>query len=482
MTDYFNISQDYVPSSIKIYKVKLDQNGAGTDDGLLVEDTDYTVTSLPDTATTAGFKIQFKYDIQSAYRIIYDTKVAERVYSGESIVNKVTYNGQTVQASTSTSQRILNKQAPSGINYLNKTVDWTIKVNEDNRTMTNLVLTDKFDNAGLKLIGKPAISPALVENVDYTITNLGTGDFSLNDGFKITFLRAITEAYTITYTTSFDYYKLTTASNYFKNTASITWDEKTTTGAQTSTQTFTPRTEVIKNGLKSGSYNASTKQITWTVGANYNKRELAAGAELVDTLPASQQMVDANTDSVRVYKLTYTANGDPVQGTEIGTADYEASLTSDGRKLKVKFTKDIDYAFYVVFKTNFIAGDNNTDKVTNNAILNNAQSVAVSETLTAADVSVPYGGQYVTKTGARDSSDQTIINWTMTINANQSVVSNAQVVDTPSTNQVLLPSSFQIFKTTVNSGGTVAATTTKLIQDTDYTLEFLTDSSGKDTF
>ncbi|KUP26062.1 hypothetical protein AWJ19_00825 [Paenibacillus sp. DMB5] len=482
LTDYFNISQDYVPASLKIFKVKLDQNGSGTDDGQLTAGTDYTVTTLPDTATTAGFKIQFNNDIQSAYRIVYDTKVADRVYSGESIVNKVTYNGQTVQASTSTTQRILNKQAPSGVNYLNKTVNWTIKVNEDNRTMTNLLLTDKFDNAGLKLTGKPVISPALVENVDYTITNLGSGDFSVNDGFQIKFLKPITEAYTITYSTEFDYYKLKTASSYFRNTASIVWDEKTTTGTQTSAQTFTPRTEVIKNGLKSGSYDATSKTITWKVGANYNKRALAAGAELVDTLPASQQMAGGDAGSVKVYDLTYTSNGNPVQGSLVNAAEYEASVTSDGRKLKVKFKNDIDYAFYVIFQTEFIAGDINLDKVTNTAILNDAQSNAVSETLTSPEVSVPNGGQYVTKTGTRDSSDQTIINWTMTINANQSVVGDAQVVDTPSTNQVLLPASFQLYKTTVNSSGAVTATSVKLAQGTDYTLEFLTDSSGKDIF
>ncbi|MBY0014230.1 collagen binding domain-containing protein, partial [Paenibacillus typhae] len=482
LTDYFNISQDYVPASLKIFKVKLDQNGSGTDDGQLTAGTDYTVTTLPDTATAAGFKIQFNSDIQSAYRIVYDTKVADRVYSGESIVNKVTYNGQTVQASASTSQRILNKQSPSGVNYLNKTVNWTIKVNEDNRTMTNLLLTDKFDNAGLMLIGKPAISPALVENVDYTITNLGSGDFSVNDGFQIKFLKPITEAYTITYSTEFDYYKLKTASSYFRNTASIVWDEKTTTGAQTSAQTFTPRTEVIKNGLKSGSYNATSKTITWKVGANYNKRALAAGAEMVDTLPVSQQMAGGDAGSVKVYELTYTSNGNPVQGSLVNAAEYEAGVTSDGRKLKVKFKNDIDYAFYVVFDTEFIAGDINLDKVTNTAILNDAQSNAVSETLTSPEVSVPNGGQYVTKTGTRDSSDQTIINWTMTINANQSVVGNAQVVDTPSTNQVLLPASFQLFETTVNSSGAVTATSVKLAQGTDYTIEFLTDSSGKDIF
>ncbi|WP_218918887.1 SpaA isopeptide-forming pilin-related protein [Paenibacillus borealis] len=482
LTDYFNITQDYVAGSMIIYKVKLDQNGSGTDDGTLIADTDYTLTQLPDVSGTAGFKLQFNHDIQSAYRIVYKTKVAERVYTGESIVNKATYNGQTVQASTSTTQRILNKQAVNNgtdVDYLNKTVKWTIKVNEDSRTMTNLVLTDKFTNAGLQLIGKPAISPALVEGTDYEITNLGSGEFKVNEGFVIKFLKPITKAYTITYSTKFDYYSLITASKYFINTASILWDEKTSSSAQTSSSTFTPDAKVIKNGFKTGKYDIASKKITWTVGANYNKRVLAAGAELVDTLPAGQQVV---AGTVIVNKLNYGADGAhySVNPPLVEGTDYTVTVTD--KLLKVKFKDSVDYAFYVVFKTEFIDGDINLSSVTNNAILNNSEDKPVSEVLSGS-ASVTNGGQYVTKTGSRDSSDQTIINWTVTINANQSNVSNVQIVDTPSSNQVLLPESFQLVETTVNpANGTVNVTANKLERDKDYTLDFITDSTGKDTF
>ncbi|NOU79785.1 hypothetical protein GC101_12965, partial [Paenibacillus sp. LMG 31459] len=482
LTDYFNITQDYVDGSMIIYKVKLDQNGSGTDDGTLIADTDYTLTQLPDVSDTAGFKLQFNHDIQSAYRIVYKTKVAERVYSGESIVNKATYNGQTVQTSTSTTQRILNKQAVNNgtdVDYLNKTVKWTIKVNEDSRTMTNLVLTDKFTNAGLQLIGKPDISPALVEGTDYEITNLGSGEFKVNEGFEIKFLKPITKAYTITYSTKFDYYSLITASKYFINTASIVWNEKTSSSAQTSSSTFTPDGKVIKNGFKTGKYDIASKKITWTVGANYNKRVLAAGAELVDTLPAGQQVV---AGTVIVNKMNYGADGAhySVNPALVEGTDYTVTVTD--KLLKVKFKDSLDYAFYVVFKTEFKDGDINLSSVTNNAILNNSGDKPVSEVLSGS-ASVTNGGQYVTKTGSRDSSDQTIINWTVTINANQSNVSNVQVVDTPSSNQVLLPESFQLVETTVNpANGTVNVTANKLERDKDYTLDFITDSTGKDTF
>ncbi|WP_042200133.1 SpaA isopeptide-forming pilin-related protein [Paenibacillus camerounensis] len=496
LTDRFNISQDYVAGSMVITKMKLDVNGNTTTDGTLTAGVEYTLTDLPDdpavNPTTAGFKIQFNNDINSAYRIEYKTKVAGRVYAGESIVNKITQNGQTVQAAASTTQRILNKQGvdktstpTNDVDYLNKTVKWKINLNEDKRDMTNLVLTDKFGNAGLQLAAKPEItlladsSVKLVENVDYEIEMLQHNDFSTGDGFKIIFLRKITEAYRITYTTKFDYYKLKSGVSDFSNTASIMWDEKAAgTPAQTSSSSFDPDSKVKNNGFKSGTYDVASKKITWTVGANYNKRVLAAGAELVDTIPAGQI---ADENSVIVNKMNYNAAGTPSALTPalVKNTDYTVSL-ADG-KLRVKFKDAVDYAFYVVFKTEFEAGDVNASSITNRAVLNNAQGDAVSQTLQGT-AAVTKGGEYVTKTGAVDSADKTMMNWSITINANQSIVDNAQVIDTPSANQVLLPASFQVFETNISSGGTVTATNTKLTKDSDYTLEFTTDSSGKDIF
>lgn len=383
LTDTFDITQDYVAGSMEIYKVKLDQNGNGTVDGAkLILGTDYTVTQLADTTSKAGFELKFINDIQSAYRIVYKTKVADRVYTTGNVTNTVTYNGVPVTATTSLTQRVLTKQSPSNIDYWNKTVKWTIKINEDKKTMTNLVLTDKFGNAGLQLIGKPVISPALVEGTDYEITILGNSDFKTNDGFEIKFLKPITQAYTITYSTNFDYYKLKTNATTFTNTASVVWQEKAVgTPAQTSSATFDPNVKVKNNGFKEGSYDTASKRTTWKVGANYNKRELAAGAELVDTFPASQQMAGGDTGTVEVYELNYNASGNPEQGDPVSPADYDASVTADGLQLKVKFKKAINYAFYVVFKTEFIAGDVSEGTLTNKATLYNAQGTAVSGVL-----------------------------------------------------------------------------------------------------
>ena len=484
LTDYFNKSQVYVPASMAIYKVTLDQNGneIAAD---LIPSNEYSVNSLPLKDGKVGFTLKFINDIHSAYRIEYKTKVADRLYADENIVNKVTASTYSDDASYTITQRILNKKAveTADVDYLNKTVKWTVTVNEDKRTMTHLVLTDVFDNAGLQLVGTPVITPDPgVDGISYQITDIGSRDFSAGDGFTIEFLNPITKTYTITYTTKFDYYKLSSGKSDFPNTASIVWDEKTTpvTDVQESSQTFDPRSEVKKNGIKTGTYDAVAKKITWSVGANYNKRQLSTGAELVDTLPAGQQMAGGTTVTVAVYKMNYAANGNPTRGVLVDAGDYEASMSTDGLKLKVKFLTAVDYSFYVVFQTEFSDEDVDQTTVTNTAILNNASGNPVSQTLSG-KATVPKGGEYVSKAGTQDSSDQTLMNWIVTINANQSVVSQVEIVDTPSTNQVLLPASFKVIEAAVATNGAVSETAAILAPE-NYTVEFLTDNNGNDSF
>ncbi|WNS40916.1 SpaA isopeptide-forming pilin-related protein [Paenibacillus sp. MMS20-IR301] len=473
LKDYFNKTQDLVDSSIVIYKMKISSDGTATNDGTLVRDTDYTITTLTDrVGTQNGFQISFNNDIQNAYKIIYNTKSNIRVYEKQTITNEVNYNGIKKTADVSTAQQILTKQDGYDIDYENKTVKWTIKINEDEKTMSNLVLTDTFNLGGLKLIGLPNASP------DYSITPVGS-TFGKNDGFIITFNKVINQPYTITYTTNFDLYSLTSGKT-FENTASINWTENTSGSPYTSIGKFDPDIKVKNNGLKTGSYDVLSKQITWKVGANYNKRVLPAGAYLVDTLPASQ-ILSGDITAIKVYKLTYGASGSPQPGTPVDSADYTASLIDNGQKLRVEFTKQIDYAFYVEFKTKFKDDDVNLKTVTNSATLYNAGNTAVSEKLTG-DASVIHGGEYIAKSGAVDGSDNTLVNWQLIINANQSRVGGVQIIDTPSTNQVLLPESFQLYTTLVKPNGDVEPTSTTLEKDKDYTLVISTDSSGNDSF
>ncbi|WP_238655052.1 SpaA isopeptide-forming pilin-related protein [Paenibacillus piscarius] len=480
LVDYFNDSQELVKSSFVVYKIQLDQDGKEVGSGTPVAEGaggDYTLSSpLTDQTGKTGFKLQFNKDINSAYKIVYKTKVKDRVYGyTETIRNDVTYNGETKGATRDINQRIVNKTY-SNVDYLNKTVKWTIEVNKDSKLMKSLVLTDTFDNAGLKIISPITISstPA-INSTDYTITTKGT-DYGKNDGFVIEFSQPVDKPFTVTYTTSFDYYKLISATN-FKNTAKLDWkDANGKDHTISGSATFTPRSEVKNNGKKTGSYDVKTKQLSWTVYANYNKRDLAAGATLVDTIPAGQK---ATSVTAVVYKFDYSANGDPVKGAVIDASKYELNVTD--KQLTVKFKEQVDYAFQVVFSTEFIGGDVNKGSVKNTATLYDKDNKAVSEPLEAT-VTIPKGGEYVAKGFTQDNSDQTLLNWKVVINANQSVVKNVKLVDNPSTNQVLLPGSFHLFETTVDQNGNAGSPGDELKKDVDYTLTFKTGTDGKESF
>ncbi|WP_340021905.1 SpaA isopeptide-forming pilin-related protein [Paenibacillus sp. FSL K6-1096] len=479
LVDYFNDSQVLVEDSVTVYKMKLDQNGNASEDGTLTKGTDFTIdTPLTQTGKT-GFKLQFSHDINSAYKIVYKTKVKDRVYGyTESIRNDVTYNGETKGATRDINQRIVDKKY-SEVDYLNKTVKWTINVNKDSKVMNDLVLKDTFDNGGLKLIEPITISstPA-IDSADYTITPNGT-DYAKGAGFTITFSKPINKPFTVTYSTSFDYYQLQSGATSFKNTAQLDWKDTNGVGHTIKgSSTFDPRSEVKNNGKKTGSYDVNTKQLTWTVGANYNKRVLAAGAALVDMIPEGQQVTNV---TAAVYKMEYGKDGNHTKGAVIDASEY--TLTVNDTKLTVKFKDQINYAFYVVFRTEFIGGDVNKEQVKNTATLYDKDNNPVSKPLDAT-VTVPKGGQYVAKNFTQDNNDQTLLNWKVVINANQSVVKNVKIVDTPSVNQVLLHDSFHLYVTTVDQSGNAAnpKTENELKKDIDYTLTFKTGTDGKESF
>ncbi|MFD2875745.1 collagen binding domain-containing protein [Paenibacillus rhizoplanae] len=268
----------------------------------------------------------------------------------------------------------------------------------------------------MKLTGPITISstPA-INSADYTITPNGS-DYAKGAGFTITFSKPIDKPFTVTYTTSFDFYKLQGATS-FKNTAQLDWkDANDKDHSIKDDATFDPRSEVKNNGNKTGSYDVNTKQLTWTVRANYNKRVLAAGATLVDTIPAGQK---ATSVTAVVYKFDYAADGNPVKGAVIDASKYDLTVTD--KQLTVKFKDQVDYAFYVVFSTEFIGSDVNQGTVKNTATLYDKDNEAVSKPLEAT-VNIPKGGQYVIKDFSQDNNDQTLLNWKVIINANQSVV------------------------------------------------------------
>ncbi|TCM99581.1 LPXTG-motif cell wall-anchored protein [Paenibacillus sp. BK033] len=477
LADTFNDVQELVPGSIAVYPVTFDINGNGTK-GAALPGSDYTVTPTNDPAQHLnGFNLQFNNAVTSAYKVEYQTRSIDRVdgSGATNIVNKVTANGAMASASRGIKQVILQKGTGT-IDYAAQTVSWRIRLNEDSKTMSNAQLIDEFTKGGMQLVpGSLSITPDSGTAAAYTVTEIASPTPAVNDGFKIQFTEAIHVPYTITYTTKYnnDWLNsdwITTNASY-PNHTTVDWDENAAASAVGVTATFNPNNETKANGYKKGSYNAATKEITWTVGVNYNRKTLA-NAIVQDQLLAGQKLIP---ESLHVYNMTVPANGNPAQGTEVDAAEYTVNYTGD--VVKVTFNQPISAGYILVFSTSL------ADDLIDASIGNTAQLLdgtkSESKDLTAS-VNIPQGGEYVNKDGQQNGGK---ISWTIYINRGQSTVNDALVTDEPTDNQLLIPESFNLYPTTVAASGTVTKVNTPLVKGTDYTLAIETDpETGKQLF
>ncbi|MFS0838964.1 collagen binding domain-containing protein [Paenibacillus sp. 1P03SA] len=471
LTDLFDDVHELTANSVHVYPVTLDSAGSETVGGEIPAG-DYTVTPASATGKN-GFKLQFNQAVTGAYKITYETKTADRVIADGTVNNKVTSgSGDSATGSRPVKQLVLVKTMDTA-NYQDKTAAWTLTVNGDKQPMTDVVVTDAFPNKGMKIVpGTFKVkqgSTVLNSPADYTLDGTVTED----SGFKLTFAGPLSETVTISYKTEYNFDWITPpgSTKNFVNNADITWKDSTSTAQTKSVSaTFTPRNEAKNNGFKNGAYNASTKQLSWTIGVNYNSKPLSS-ASVEDLLESKQTLVPG---SLALYTMNIAANGNPSLGTIIDSSEYSYSVDS-ANKLAVSLLNPSSTPFYITYKTS-LDGELIDSTVSNTAELFDA-ATPVSEKLTA-KVTIPKGGEYVNKTGSQ-SGDK--INWTININRGQSTVADAKIVDTPTENQLLLPESFRLYTTNVAANGDVVKSA-EAVKGTDYNLVIRTDDDGKQTF
>ncbi|WP_405174694.1 collagen binding domain-containing protein [Paenibacillus sp. FSL H8-0261] len=472
LKDLFNDSQALVANSIKVYTVQLDSAGTATLSNLLTKDIDYTVVAASD-VNKSGFTLQFKQDVTSPYRIEYKTKAVKRVFEDTIITNTVTDSTYTGEATRLIRSAILYKNL-SGVDYQNKTVGWKVTLNSDNYPMGQVEVTESFPFGGLKFIPESLV----IRNSNGNVMNpskyslVYNAPVQANKGFKVVFNSQITGLYTISYTTEFNKDWIWSNTENFNNKVRMDWLDTSEIPRTTEAEgLFIPRTEAKSNGLKFGSYNASTKELAWTLGVNYNSKTVAE-PEVVDILKSGQTLVPG---SLKVYTMNVAKNGDPTKGVEVNSSKYTYSVNGNN-ELKLSFTDAIQSAYYIEFHTSL------EGKVIGTSIDNKANlydgAKKVSKDLNAT-VKIPYGDEYLLKNGVQNGEK---IDWSIQINRSQSTVKNALINDTPSANQILLQDSFHLYPTIVAENGDVTKSGPELIQGIDYSLEIKTDVDGKQSF
>ncbi|MMZ46026.1 Collagen binding domain protein [compost metagenome] len=467
LSDRFNNSQQLIIDSLKVYK-------GDTQDELPTSE--YSVTPVTDDHGTNGFNLLFNTDIEAPYTIRYQTKAIDRVVKNSKITNSVTSDGVTKETTTELKSIIITKGYKEP-NYNTKTIPWVISINADKYTMDQIVIDDAFPNGGLALLP----NTLKIQSADGKTTLTSPTDYELipltldyKKGFTIRFHKKIQDTYTINYTTTFNNeWKIDKTKPDFWNKASITWLYSGTTQTAEAEARLWPDNMTQQNGAKSGSYNASSKQITWDIKANYNRKTLNY-AEIRDTLLQGQKLVP---NSVKVYDMTLLGWWNGVQkGAEVPSSQYTLVLPSaaNNNELRIQFNQSINSPYWVTFQTT-LEGELIDKEINNNALLMDGKNV---DSEWAAKVTVPHGGEYVTKSGAQNGNK---IDWNIHINEGQSHVSNAKIVDTPSNNQILIEDSFHLYSTKVSANGE-AVRDTELVKDQDYKLKITTTAQGQQSF
>lgn len=456
LTDFFTDSQELVSDSFAVKEVTINPE-MGKESGS-AEFTKFTVTDQSK-AGKNGFVLSFNQDIEKAYKITYKTKAIDRVYENATIVNEVAAGTYVVgDVGQKISPQILFKYVGTP-DYKKKEIGWTIRVNRDQHTMKDVVVTDTFTNGGLTF---KADSVAVTEGgktvpaSDYTVVET-------NDGFTLTFHRTIEKEVYITYKTGFDYEARTDkAKDFLENHVKLDWkdaaDRDRTLTAKTA---FKPDAYTKSNGFKNGSYNAVTKEITWEIGVNYNLQTLE-NAVIEDRFDGNQKLLK---ESMTVYRMSLTGGENGVElGEAVEGIDYAISYPSE-KQFKITFTKPISEPYKVVYNTSVDDVPLVAKTYNNTAVLKNNGS---QQWELNASVTVPNGGSYINKSGKQNGK---VINWKLNINFAQSTVHNAKIVDTPDSNQVILPDSFTLYKTVVAEDGSVKKQG-EMMNGEDYTLSF----------
>ncbi|WP_379129040.1 collagen binding domain-containing protein [Paenibacillus sp. sgz500958] len=477
-TDLFTDTQKLINGSLVVYPVTIDSSGTATKQTAL-DPSAYTVTTET-AANKKGFKLQFNNAITSPYLIEYKTTAIERVTHDTIITNTVTDGTYRDEAYQQIRTTVIYKNLGS-VNYQTKTADWKITFNGDDAPMSNVKVTDVFPYGGLKFIpGTFIIKNSAGETVDASEYDLQYDPSGLA-GFTVTFHSPIYGTHTINYSVEFNNDWITGNTDQFHNTATVFWvdmeDPDFVVHSAEAKGLFNPRFEEKYNGIKSGSYNAIRKEITWRIGFNYNGKTLE-NATLKDWIKAPQTLKDG---SLKVYHMNIAVDGTPSIGSEVSSALYTYIL--DGNvpledKVLTLNLGSINGPYYVIFTTG-LEGQIIDSKVDNTAKLYDGLN-PVSKDLTAS-VKIPYGGELLDKTGVQNGDK---IKWTVNINRTQSYLKNVVITDTPSPNQIILSDTFHLYKTNIPVSGVPTTSTEEWVRgaDKDYTIDITEDSTGKQIF
>src|SRR5690625_233572 len=258
LTDYWTIDSDHavslVDGEVIFTEVEIDEEGKAHETNRV---------GLPEGAklveTENGFEVQ-GITTDKAYKITYKTKIDGRVIDEVNLSNTAAFGPHEVEGKgPGKIGRYYGSKTAGKINYVNKTVEWTIQLNQDKYPMGNIVIEDTLGK-GLTLIE---------ESVEVNGANAPLPKIEV-DGQQVTFIfpedYVAKDTFEITYQTTFDPNE--TENNEAINTATIYW---------------TPGEEGEKqkgNVTAKTHFNDETKNMNWK-NAYYDQKTKKINGEII---------------------------------------------------------------------------------------------------------------------------------------------------------------------------------------------------------
>ncbi|WP_411953818.1 Cna B-type domain-containing protein [Alkalibacillus sp. S2W] len=461
--DQFGANQELIEDSFEVQQIDINQNTGEEMAENQVDSSEYTINP-----NSEGFDFEFNNNINQAYKVTYQTTATERVFDDMDIQNTISDEFNHEESGNQSINQGIFIKSHEAANYDSKETGWSVLINRDSYTMEDVTFTDTLPQGFTpKDVNVTHGGDAWSDGSEYTYSY----DESTRE-IQIEFNQAIDQQVMIDYTTAIDFDEATQAP--YTNDALLEWTREGVSHTKEGSAIFNPDQYTQNNGFKHASYNMDTKEITWTVGVNYNLETLN-NVVVNDYILGDQNF---NIDNVNVYEMTLTGGENGYElGDNVTDANISSSENSNGDQGFEVALGDINSGYVIQYSTDL------NDQLIQNEYLNEAEVESDNkETITLdSSLSPDYGGEYSNKEASQNSENPRVVNWNVNINFTQSTVTNLTVTDTPSLNQQLLKDSIKIYETNVTESEINKSDNT-LNEGEDYTIEFTENDNGQETF
>lgn len=547
ITDNFSNNMDISANDVKLYYMIANPDGSFSR-GQLVPTNAYSVNIVAGDPTNQLI-VTFNENVaqNQAISIDYSSKINTIVSSSDSpvITNSAETNGITTTPNVNPPiQQAVVKERPT-VEVGSKVAKWSVDINRNGYQLNNAIFTDRLeqtekgyvsypfylDDAGetvpgvqiideetgetltgqVSLDGQPIIEET---NPDFEI-NIVTSDNGEETAtgdtyqyFTVEFLNAYQStdhSFRMNYQTKYNQFSSSNPPDpqrvTYNNDISLEWaDQNNGKHQANSNNGFETTTQEANQGEKSGSYNPVTKEITWTIVANYNNAQVeqfsftdpitSNQVYIKDSLNITRGTIDDSNGSFVATDDTlfegeqkaesYISYQEPQKYFEDGTitdpenANNELSIAFGNEQTTIPGGNNLatPKVYQIQFKTS-LKGQIIQDQSSYDNIAHITLN-GVTENLPAS-VSIRYSNESVDKTVDYNPSTN-IINWGLWLNRNQSLLVQPTITDLPSNNQTIDPDSVEIYRGEVAANGTVTQTDQTLRQGTDYTVEITTNN------